>query len=178
MNTKIEDAVDKYLEKPIRYDFVFIAIALCLEYVVELGWRRFNLPLIKVIDRAKELDYISSVVSGSVALAGFMVAALTIFISIKASLKARGIEDAENALEIIFSTGHYKNIIAVFKNTIIELIILFIILYLFWLYSANLTDVAIFKVLLCSIFIIGISVVRSLYILFDVLDLEGFKKEE
>jgi hypothetical protein len=175
---KIGYILDKYFFTPIRYDFIMVVVLLIVEYLLEIIWVKYNLPKIKILDRATELNYISSLISGSIALAGFMVAALTIFITVKASLKARGIEDAENALDIIFSTGHYKTIIAVFKHTIVELIAIFILLYLAWIYSANLSDLFIFKIAISSVFIIALSVTRSLYILFAILGLENYKKEE
>lgn len=176
--TWADKQIDSYLESPIKYDIVIVCLLLAIEYVIELLWFSQGWPTIKILSRTDVLSFISSIISGAIALAGFMVAALTIFISVKASLKVRGIEDAENALDIIFSTGHYQSIINVFKHSIIELIALFIVLYFGWIYSANFSELVMFKLALSSVFIIVLSMARSLYILFEVLGLENLKKEK
>lgn len=175
---KLADEIDKYLAKPIRYDLSIVALFLIIEYAVSILWHNMGWPMIHILDRDKALDYIDNLIAGTVSLAGFMIAALTILITVKASLKVRGIEDAENALEIILSSNHYQNIIAIFKHTIIELVLIFISLYVVWIYSENVSNLILFKSILSCVFLMIVSMSRSLYILFGVLDLENFKKEE
>lgn len=176
--TRLDKAIDGYLLKPIRYDIAIIATILIIECLIEYFFIKNDLPLLKIVDRVTEISFISSLISATVALAGFMVAALTIFVTVKASLKVRGIEDAENAMQIIFSTDHYKEILRIFKDTIVELIILLIVIYLGWMCSANFSDIVLSRLIFASVFAITMSISRSLYILFQVLDLESYKKEE
>src|SRR5882724_7630666 len=116
VNIKRYKIIDFYLGKPLICDVIIIILL----WIVSYQLPPFLINLIKIPEKQIELNYISSLISISVTLAGFIIAALTILITVKSSLKARGYEDAENALEYIFSTKHYKSIIQVFINSIIE----------------------------------------------------------
>lgn len=159
---------DFYFKIPILCDFVLILILWVLSLYV-------SCPLIKVLDKEALLNYLSNLVATSVTLAGFIIAALTILVTVKSSLKARGFEDAENALEYIFSTKHYECIIKVFIRSIIELVLILIALYVVWLVSENIQENNLYRILIFSTFGVLTSLLRSLFVLFKVLSLETLK---
>lgn len=178
MNKKTlkEKLLDFYFAIPIFCDGLLIVFILLIEYLGKIAMIRCGLPLIDILDSAREMSYLSSIVSTIVALAGFMVAALTILITVKASLKARGFSDSENALVYIFTTDRYHEIVGVFMHSIKELIILLICCYIVWISAANINGLIISKFLFCVTFAIATSLIRSIYILFSVLKLENKKR--
>ena len=162
-------SIDFYFASPIFCDGIFVAIILLVDHYGKVALLRMGWKLIQVLDTARETSYLSSIISTTVALAGFMVAALTIMITVKASLKARGFTDSGNALEYIFTTDRYKEIVGVFMHTIGELIII--------LAAANISDLILSKFLFCATFTMATSIVRSVFIFFKVLKLENVKKQ-
>lgn len=136
-----------------------------------------DLPAIKHLKKTDELTYIAYLSSSGVTLAGFIIAALTIVISVKSSLKSKGFEESENAMHYILSTHHYKKIVKTFIDSIIELISVFIFLYITWLFSENISEKNIFKAISISTFGIIAPTFRSVLVLFTVLNLEHLKKQ-
>jgi glycerol uptake facilitator-like aquaporin len=120
---------------------------------------------------------LQELISTSVSLAGFILAALTIIVTFKSNLKAKSIENSDNALDLIFSTGHYDNIVRVFKSSIIELVFCFVALFIVWASTDNLDVIIINKVNVCAILLTSFAIVRSLMVLFMILSLDGLNRE-
>ncbi len=179
-----EKLLKRYLSSPIIIDCILIVLAWMTEYKIRLVMLKHHLPLLTVLDITKDKSYFSSIISTLVALSGFMIAALTIMITVKASLKARGYSDSDNALDYLFTTKIYSEILRVFKHTITEFIALIFITYLSWLwfsnnkfFSADIDGVFAFKIICSITFAASTAIVRSLYIFFRVLNLENYKKD-
>lgn len=172
----LNKAGDFYFKKPILWDAIVVVLLWVISLNISYLLSNLNLPLIKVLDKGTLLNYLSNLVETNVTLAGFIIAALTILVTVKSSLKARGYEDAENALEYIFSTKHYASIIKVFVKSISELVLILIILYVVWLVSENINEKNIYRVLIFSTFGLLTSLLRSLFVLFNVLSLENINR--
>jgi len=161
--------IDCYLAHPITIDLVLIILL----------WvtNRFLTILQLDLDRKNQIDVLSNIVNSDVALAGFILAALTIIVTFKSNLKAKGIEDAENALELIFSSKHYDSIVDVFKKALIEFIGCFIVLFGSWLYSDCLHTNTINRINISGLFITAAAIVRSIYVLIMILNLSKQRGE-
>ena len=83
-----------------------------------------------------------------------------------------GIEDADNALEMIFSSKHYESIIKVFKKSLVEFVLCFIVLFFVWASTDNLAIKTINRIVVSGILLTSLAITRSLYVLFVVLDLD------
>ena len=129
-----------------------------------------------LLDKAQQLNVLSNLIGTTVSLAGFILAALTIIVTFKSNLKVKGFEDSNNALEYFFSTNNYKNIVEVFKKSITELVIIFIVLYLIWLSSTNLSCNVLGNFLLGSVIGTITSIVRALYVLFNILNFQFLER--
>lgn len=177
MKFKASNIIDSYLDKPLRYDLIIVISLILIEafiivpVVKSIG--RFGLI---VLDHTEQLAYIANLISASVSLAGFILAALTIMISVKSSLKARGFNDAENALEFLFTTKHYFRVVKVFKHATIELVIVAFVLFLASSLIANFSVLTIQRLIFATTFATVLAVVRALFILFKVLSLEEMKR--
>lgn len=159
-------ATDFYLEHPLFTDALIMIIALVLNGLFP------KLILVK-FDLASQANILSSLVGTSVSLAGFILAALTIIVSFRSNIACKTAELAKNPLELIFSTHQYQNIVRIFKDAIIELTGTFVILYIFWILSANLRSDYILFANVYGAILIFLSLFRTLFMLFLVLKLDS-----
>lgn len=161
--------LDFYFKMPIVIDVIIAAVIWSIS-------KCKSLLTIKLTDKTNQLNILSNLIGTNVSLAGFILAALTIIVTFKSNLKAKGIEDSDNALELILSSKHYEKIVAVFKAALLEFVLCFIALYFFWTISDNLSIVTIFRVGITGIVLTALTIVRSLFILFVILRLEKHKR--
>lgn len=174
----MKKTIDRYFNKPIITDISCAVIVVLLEsLLISPLFTKFNLPYIHVLEKEESTNYLSNLISTSISLTGFIIAALTIMVTVKSSLKARGYEDSPNALEYLFTTRHYKSIIKTFKDSIIELLIASIALYITWLVFKNLNSLTIQRILFSTTLCCTMALLRSIYILFTVLGLEFLKND-
>ena len=166
----IDKILDRYFAHPILLDGMLSTAV----WVVSKNFAWFKF---KFADKAAQQNVLSNLISTDVSLAGFILAALTIIVTFKSNLRAKNIEEADNAQELIFSSKHYDSIVKVFRKSIIELVLCFILLYTMWLCSENLSIAAIHRVNTLGVLITSLTIGRSLFILFMILDLSKYKKE-
>lgn len=169
-HSKIDDVLDSYFNSPIFWDCVVIAVVILANTYAPF------IPF-KTLDKGQQMNLLSNLISTTVSLAGFILAALTIIVTFKSSLKAKGFEDSGNALEYFFSTSHYRSIVEVFRKAITELVIIFVVLYFVWLSSENIRVGILWNFLLGSMIATVTSILRSLYILFNILGLQFLEKK-
>jgi glycerol uptake facilitator-like aquaporin len=159
---------DFYILRPILTDIIICILI----WVVGT-----NLSLIefKLTNKEIQISILSSIIGTDVSLAGFILAALTIIVTFKSNIKTKGMEEATDALELIFSSSHYRAIKRVFKLAIIEFVLGFIVLYAIWILSENLTIQSLNLTNICGLFVTSIISCRTLAVLFNVMDLDENK---
>lgn len=162
--------IDKYYTYPIICDLILVvSVWLCCKH--------FPFVAFKLIDKSNQINILPYIISSDVSLAGFILAALTIIVTFKSSLKAKGIKDPENALELIFSSKHYDSIVIVFKKSLAEFILCVVFIFIVWVSADNLSIRTINRVNTTGILLTTLAIFRSLYILFVVLDLSKYKRD-
>jgi len=166
-----DKTVDTYFSYPILFDLVLVAI-------VWVSANSFSIINFNLVDKTNQINILPYIISADVSLAGFILAALTIIVTFKSNLKAKGIEDADNALEMIFSSKHYESIIKVFKKSLVEFVLCFIVLFFVWASTDNLSIKTINRIVVSGIVLTSLAIIRSLYILFVVLDLDKHKRPD
>lgn len=168
---KINKIIDYYFAYPILCDLVFVVtIWLCSKHFIFFD--------LKLIDKTNQINILPYIISADVSLAGFILAALTIIVTFKSNLRAKGIEEADNALEMIFSSKHYDSIVGVFKKSLIEFVLCFVFIFIVWELADNFSIKTINRVNITGILLTTLAIFRSLYVLFVVLDLSKYKKDE
>lgn len=167
----LRKVVDVYLAHALGMDSLMVAIAW-------LTSKYFDAVPFELIDKNNQINILGNLISTDIALAGFLLAALTIIVTFKSNLKAKGIEESENALELIFSSKHYNSIIDVFKESIIELVICAIALYIIWASSDNFSIWTINRVNVSGVIITSMTILRSLFVLNIILGLDRHTKNE
>lgn len=163
--------IDVYLSNALTLDFVIIAVAWLVS-------KYFDIIPFELADKNNQINILGNLISTDIALAGFLLAALTIIVTFKSNLKAKGIEESENALELIFSSKHYNSIIDVFKESIVELVICAILLYIVWASTDNFSIWTINRANVTGIIITGLTILRSLFVLNIILGLDRHTRNE
>jgi hypothetical protein len=129
------------------------------------------------VDKATILNVVSSLIGTCISLAGFILAALTIIVTFRSNIKAKGLEESSNAMELIINSGYYNEIVKVYTGTIAEFILVSFGLYLFWLSIDNVKDPIIqTKIVLSAVFLTAAPVSRSLWVLFSIIGLEKYNR--
>lgn len=162
--------LDFYFRAPVVLDFAIAAII----WLISKYKPFFHINL---TDKVNQLNIVSNLIGTNVSLAGFILAALTIIVTFKSNLKAKGIQETDNALELILSSKHYERIVTVFKKALLEFVLCFVFLYFFWTLTDNLSIVTIFRIAITGVIITSLTIIRSLFILFIILNLEKHKRE-
>lgn len=161
--------LDNYLKIAISTDLTICTIS----WIISVYY-----PILQIVlkDKNTQLEILSNIISTNISLAGFILAALTIIVTFKSNLESKGVVIPSNALELIFSTKHYDNIVNVFKKALFEFTICFIFLYFSWVLSDNIKIINLYRINICGIIITSLTIVRSLFILSMILDLGKCKK--
>jgi hypothetical protein len=162
---KIRNIVDNYL----NYAFIIDLIIMTLIWIIN----NLSLIEIKYLDINNYIDILSNIICAAISLAGFILASLTIIVAIRSNIANKHPEHAKNPLELFFSIGTFTTIVKVFKISIIELIICFIVSYSIWLISKNLSLEIINKIVILLIYLMSLSTIRSLFVLFLLIDSEN-----
>ena len=134
---KLTKVLDAYIKKPLLWDNIFIAL-LAITYFLTRRWGFCN--FVAPADNMQSL--LHELVSSSVSIGGFVIAALTIVITFKENLKAKeAIGPAQqpasptSGLDLLFKSHHYKGIVNVFYWSALIFIFSFLyfcILEIFW----------------------------------------------
>lgn len=165
ISNKYRELVDLYLQYALFIDFAIITIIWFLN-------SKFSFFDFVLKSKSEHLSIIENIIGASISLAGFILASLTIIVSIRSNILSKPAENANNPLELFFLTGTYNSIVKVFKIAIIELVFCFIISYTITISSANLENYFLFKSGIGLIFLISVSTIRSLFVLFLLINVK------
>jgi hypothetical protein len=158
-----------YLKAPLRWDAFLSILATISAFLLKsrLG-----------ID-AKDITSVqNSLASTAVSLAGFILTALTIIVTLRANLSYKGLEESSNGLELILNSWAYKKIVNIFKGAILELVLIALFLYATMLVSKQDSyEPYILSVSFGTLLLIALTVLRCLYVLFNLVELEITARE-
>ena len=160
-----DKTIDFYLNNALIIDFLSVVVL----WMINSNFSFFEF---KSGSKDNNIAVLSDIIAASISLAGFILASLTIIVAIKSNLASKSTETSENPLELFFSPANYRKIVEIFQGSIVELTFCFIAAYIVWLSSENLKVYTVFKVNLILIFLLSISVVRSLLVLFKIINIK------
>lgn len=127
----------------------------------------------KIAEKKDNLEIVSDTVSASISLAGFILASLTVIASIRSNITNRPQDAIRNPLEMFFSDVNYKRVVQVFKDAIVELVLVFILSYFIWISQENFLNFTILKWIISAILMIFFSVSRTLIVLFTIIKIDS-----
>lgn len=129
--------IDKYFKMPILWDMVILTFAGAIVwYLVKRVGLKLN------IDDSNLVSLLNQLISSSVSIAGFIIAALTIIVTFKENYNSRetnkstcnyvddkktseNTDEPKSGIEILFNSHHYKTIVGVFFWSALVLIFAF-----------------------------------------------------
>jgi hypothetical protein len=159
------NVLDFYFKYPFRSDLLL----LCICFIVFYLFRSY----IKEPEDFTKIDgLISNITSSIVSLTGFILASLTIIVTVKSNIKIRNLVHAENSMELLLSSGNYKSIILVFRDAIIELVFALTVIYIFWMPVFSFSKFTYMLLIAFGVLIIVTSVLRTLSLLFKIIFME------
>lgn len=164
-NKDLNKAIDCYLNNSLTIDFVCVGLIWIINSY-------FSVIKFNIGTKENNVSILSDIISASISLAGFILASLTIIVAIKSNLTNKNLDSAKNPLELFFSPSNYKKIIEIFQGSIIELTFTFITAYFFWISLENIKLYTLFKVNISLIFVVSVSVLRSLLVLFKIINIK------
>jgi len=159
--------LDLYVNNALVSDALIIVI-------IWISNSSLNLIPYKIADKEQNISILSDTIAASISLAGFILASLTIIAAIKANIANKPPREATNPLELFFSPGNYFSIMRVFQGAIKELTFCFILAYGVWMSVENISNYTLFKILVNIIFLISISIIRSLMVLYKIVSIKDY----
>ena len=162
---------DKILDLYINNALVCDAL---LVFVIWILNSNYSIVTYTIAKKEENISILSDTIAASISLAGFILAALTIIAAIKSNLANKTPQDARNPLELFFSPTNYRTIMKVFQGSIKELTCCCIVAYTTWIPIENISNILLFKILVSIIFIISISLTRSLMVLYKIVNMKDY----
>lgn len=168
--------IDFYLRRPVLYDLVLVIVILLLINILQ------SYSLLFPFDCKIMKSLNSDLISTSISLAGFVLASLTIIVTFKDSVNSRfNIEQIantkknqkDNGRDLFFQSKHYFPTVKVFFSASLILLLLFFLLSVIKV-SAELISPNIYALLIIGgLVIIVTTVLRSLYLLLQIIKLQN-----
>ena len=154
---------DFYLEWPLFGDAVIAgSLVLFLHKTAKL------IPL----DASSPETVLNSLAGTAISLAGFILTGLTIIVSIRANLTAKGLKDVYSGVELLFNSTHYEKVVRVFKQAIQGLVIGAIVAYGTIFFTERITERHALLIGAVVLVEIGMALWRCLFVLFAIIQLE------
>ncbi|RYE56632.1 MAG: hypothetical protein EOP48_07555 [Sphingobacteriales bacterium] len=157
--------LDFYFKRPFILDLVLVIVAITLIHLK----RAYIIPS---AETSKIDTVFDNIIASMISLIGFILASLTIIVTVKSNIKIRKLEEAINGLELLLSSKNYKSIISIFRDAIIELSFSLSIIYIWWSPLFTLSRIKYLMLITFGILIIILTVSRTLILLFRIIFLE------
>lgn len=159
--------LDFYIKRPIFFDIIIsILIVLIIDKTCSKGYFCIK------INRDTLGNLLNELVSSSVSIGGFIIAALTIILTLKDNLKAKEQTYPISALDVLFHSKHYKRIVRVFYWASLVFILTFFYFGILEIIWNNLSDIQALYLIFIGLFITAMSVVRCLLILQKIIEIQ------
>jgi hypothetical protein len=159
--------LDKYIKRPLLYDVAFIMFLILLnEYLVGLK------KVVLALDKNILGNLLNELVSSSVSIGGFVIAALTIILTLKDNLKAKEGSFPISALEIIFNSKHYKRVVRVFYWASLIFVITFFYFSVLEVLWPNFSEKMAMYLIMIGLWITVMAVIRCLLILQAIIEIQ------
>ncbi len=167
----MKNILNVYIKRPLLYDLL-----LCVLLILVINAFK---PTDILVTQENATSAFSDIISTSVSLAGFILAALTIIVTFKDNIShkekySEGQNKGEepSGLELLFNSKHYKRIVGVFSWAAFIFIMLFLVFSILKLLISKIPACAYLEIVIAGIVLIFTSIFRSLLILYNVIKLQ------
>lgn len=162
-----EKLLNFYFRRPLFCDSIFFS---SLVLINELAISKYK--EIIVLNRNTLNNLLNELVSSSISIAGFIIAALTIILTIKDNVNAKEKNSVNSGLKLLLTSKHYKSILDVFYNTSFIFVSTFFYFSLIEIFDGSLSDKVEMYLILFGLIVTTLGTFRCLYILKSILYLQ------
>ncbi|MGB1206241.1 MAG: hypothetical protein ACPG5B_11375 [Chitinophagales bacterium] len=156
-----------YYDNSIIFDLI---IAIALVFYINFMCKYYNICI--NLDRDALNDLLNELISSSVSVGGFIIAALTIILTIKSNLKNKKFDKSQNGLEGLLNSRHYKTIVNIFYIASSVFVFCFFSFSLLKIFDNYIKDeYLLYFIILGMTFIIS-SIIRCLMVLRNIVLLQ------
>lgn len=170
LKSDFEEWFTKVLDKYLKYGFLFdlvmglIVISINKLFIQFLGVKFF-------LESPNLLSLITELLSSSIALAGFILAALAFVTTIKSGVKEKPKDESKSGLEFILNSENYDEIISTYVNSTIILVLSFVLFTLVGILISGLSVDLLFGAIVLLLIIVLGAIFRCLFILTNLIRL-------
>lgn len=174
--------IDLYLKIPVLIDLAFVLLIIVGKSIL------INKGYIKEFDPQVLKSLTSDLLSVSISLAGFVLAALTIIVTFKDSVGTQKVNKDEsksssttiNGKNLFFQSRHYFPTVKIFYRSSLILLLIFFLLSILKLLNDKVCENISENIVISCLILIVLTVLRSLYLLLLIIKLqtEDFNKSE
>lgn len=159
--------LDIYIKRPFLYDIICVVPMFLLnELAISKNYKVFTL------DKTVLGSLLNELVSSSVSIGGFIIAALTIILTLKDNLKAKGETLPISALELIFSSKHYERVVKVFYWASMIFVITFFYFSILEILWPNFDEKQAMYFIFIGLWATVMAVIRCLLILQAIIEIQ------
>ena len=163
---KTNTMMDVYLKHYLLIDVLIILGLIALsEIICARGWWCLN------INRDSLDALLNELVSSSVSVGGFIIASLTIIVTMKDNV-AKPIEESKNGLELIMNSQHYKSIVSIFKVGAWIFVVTFLGFSLLEVLKNELIDKYALYLIMIGLGFTIMALIRCLFVLNNIINLQ------
>lgn len=165
MKDKALKLFDAYLKAPFLIDLL---VSGCIWFL----FYKFGFGLKPKENQESNILYLLSV---DASLSGFVIAALTILVTVKANTQYKPVEELKSGVDFLFSSSLYKTLIKVFLGCIAEFIFIVFMLFLINFYYDNSASVIVGGLFIGALIMSVMTSVRTIGILATVVLVQAQK---
>lgn len=165
--------LDKYLKRPFLFDVLIAGLVMVAFYIC------FICDCMQLAKPDALKSVMSDMISVTISLAGFILAALTIIVTFKDSVDSRVKENEQikSGKDLFFSSDSYFDSVRVFYQGAIFLLLMFLVLSVLKLVNLNIQDIHHSLISLFFISMITLTVFRSLYLLISIIKIQAKRRK-
>lgn len=161
-----EGVLNFYLRRPLLYD-------LCIALAVFLLVQRFGAGLTPRQNQENNILYLISV---DASLSGFVIAALTILVTVKANTQYKAVDEMKEGVDFLFNTPLYKTLIKVFLLCIVEFVLIAFALFLLNFYYTDQVSATVASLFIAALLMSFLAAVRTIGILASAVMIQANSK--
>lgn len=155
---------DLYIDYPLLADFLLGGVGIMVYILSSL----LKNPLFN-IDVSSLQDILNELISTSLSLGGFVLAALAIIASIQLGVKNKNPKDAETGKEFFYNSRGYKRVINIYSTSCFTYLALFLIFTSARGVSAGIELKTLLYIIIAGVVILSSSFIRCVIILWGLM---------
>lgn len=159
--------LDSYFAHPVLWDVVMTS---CVSASYWASGLRPN------IHRESLNSLLSELISSSIAIGGFVIASLTIVLTIKDNVLNRNHTPPKSGIDLLFDSRHYQTMVSIYNWSAVIFLLAFLYFSGIDIFYCYLDDIKLFETITIGILIMALTLGRCLWVLSMIVGLHSKNK--